>query len=265
MKNRLDVYLTTNGLAETREKAKAIIMSGGVYVNGNRADKPGALINQDADVVIRRDESEYVSRGGQKLEKAIKCFGIDVTGMTAADIGASTGGFTDCLLKKGAKRVYAVDVGYGQLAWKLRNDPRVIVLERINARYLSEKEIPEKLDFFCADVSFISLKLIIPQAIPLLKDNASAVCLIKPQFEAGRDKVEKHGVVKAKSTHIDVLSSFLEFLRQHDIGIKGLSYSPLKGPKGNIEFLVHIGGNHTCDKRVDIVNTVETAHAAFGI
>ena len=263
MKVRLDSYLAALGLVESREKAKALIMSGEVFVNGQRADKPGMQTDEGDNVQVRTPVLKYVSRGGYKLEKAIEHFGITLLGSVAADIGASTGGFTDCMLKYGAKRVYAVDVGYGQLAWELRNDNRVVVLERTNARYLSEKSITEKLDFFCVDVSFISLGLILPPALNLLKPEATAVCLIKPQFEAGKDKVGKHGIIRDKATHIDVLNNFMDLARKNECSTLGLTYSPIKGPKGNIEFLAHICKAPTASPIINIKDLVEEAHKSL--
>jgi len=250
-------------MADSREKARAFIMSGAVFVNGQRVDKPGFRTYEADEVKINQKLTKYVSRGGYKLEKAIECFGIDLSGVVAADIGASTGGFTDCMLKNGAKRVYTVDVGYGQLAWELRNDPRVVVLERTNARYLSGGEIPEMLDFFCVDVSFISLSLILPPALSLLKADANAVCLIKPQFEAGRDKVGKHGVVRDMATHVDVLNGFKELAIKNRITVSGLTYSPIKGPKGNIEFLAYINKSHSDSSEINFEDIVSRAHAAL--
>ena len=237
MKQRLDVRMTETGLAESRQKAQALILAGVVSVDGRRVDKPGAQVTPDAEITLRQGLA-YVSRGGLKLEKAMECFPIRLTGAVCADIGASTGGFTDCMLQRGAAKVYAVDVGYGQLAWKLRTDPRVICLERTNARYLSREQIPEALDFASVDVSFISLRLILPPLRALLRDTESrAVCLVKPQFEAGRGKVGKKGVVRNKAVHREVLENFLENASGAGFVVDGLTWSPIRGPEGNIEYL----------------------------
>lgn len=237
MKQRLDVRMTEMRLAESRQKAQALILAGLVSVDGRRVDKPGAQVTPDAEITLRQGLA-YVSRGGLKLEKAMECFPIRLTGAVCADIGASTGGFTDCMLQRGAAKVYAVDVGYGQLAWKLRTDSRVICLERTNARYLSREQIPEALDFASVDVSFISLKLILPPLRALLRDTESrAVCLVKPQFEAGRGKVGKKGVVRDKAVHREVLENFLENASGAGFLVDGLTWSPIRGPEGNIEYL----------------------------
>ncbi|MBR3569956.1 MAG: TlyA family RNA methyltransferase [Oscillibacter sp.] len=237
MKQRLDVRMAESGLAESRQKAQALILAGAVTVDGRRVDKPGAAVADGAEIAVRR-EPAYVSRGGLKLEKAMQCFPVGLNGAVCADIGASTGGFTDCMLQRGAAKVYAVDVGYGQLAWKLRTDSRVVCLERTNARYLSRNEIPEPLDFASVDVSFISLRLILPPLRALLRDSESrAVCLVKPQFEAGREKVGKKGVVRDKSAHIEVLENFLANASAAGFAVDGLTWSPIRGPEGNIEYL----------------------------
>ena len=237
MKQRLDVRMTETGLAESRQKAQALILAGEVSVNGRRVDKPGAQIPDGAEITLRQGLA-YVSRGGLKLEKAMDCFPISLTGAVCADIGASTGGFTDCMLQRGAAKVYAVDVGYGQLAWKLRTDSRVICLERTNARYLSREQIPEPLDFASVDVSFISLRLILPPLRALLRnDESRVVCLVKPQFEAGREKVGKKGVVRDKSAHREVLENFLMNASAAGFAVNGLTWSPIRGPEGNIEYL----------------------------
>lgn len=236
-KKRLDVRMTELGLAESRQKAQAIIMSGQVFVDGKRLDKCGAPVAEEAAIEVHGKTLPYVSRGGLKLEKAMKTFPIDLHGVTAMDCGASTGGFTDCMLQNGAAKVYAVDVGYGQLDWKLRNDSRVVNLERTNARYLTREDIPEPLEFVSVDVSFISLGLILPALRPLLAENAQMVCLVKPQFEAGREKVGKKGVVRDPKVHIEVLEQFLRHAAQSDLTVKGLTFSPVKGPEGNIEYL----------------------------
>ena len=236
-KMRLDVLLVERGLEESRQRAQAVIMSGQVYVEGRRMDKPGASVAEGAAVEIRGDKLPYVSRGGLKLEKALRVFPLTLEGAVCADIGASTGGFSDCMLQSGAAMVYAVDVGWGQLAWKLRTDPRVVCLERTNARYLSREQIPEPLRFASVDVSFISLKLILPPLAALLEEGGQAVCLVKPQFEAGREKVGKKGVVRDPAVHQEVLEHFLDHAREAGLAVLGLSYSPIRGPEGNIEFL----------------------------
>lgn len=238
MKQRLDVRMTEAGLVESRQKAQALILAGLVTVDGKRVDKPGTQIADAAEIVVRQTLCPYVGRGGLKLEKAMTAFPISLDGAVCADVGASTGGFTDCMLQNGAAKVYAVDVGYGQLAWKLRTDSRVICLERTNARYLSREQIPEPLDFASVDVSFISLKLILPPLRGLLRgDESRVVCLVKPQFEAGRDKVGKKGVVRDKSVHREVLEQFLVNASASGFAVDGLTYSPIRGPEGNIEYL----------------------------
>ena len=228
------------GLLESREKARALIMAGSVYVGGQKCDKPGTILPPDAPIEVRGSRLPYVSRGGLKLEKALKVFPIDLKGRTAMDIGASTGGFTDCMLQNGAAKVYAVDVGYGQLAWKLRTDPRVVVLERTNARYLTVEQVPEAVDFFSVDVAFISLRLILPVARGFLRDGGRAVCLIKPQFEAGREKVGKKGVVRDRNVHVQVIRELVDFARGNGFSVLGLTFSPIKGPEGNIEYLLYL-------------------------
>lgn len=265
MKKRLDILVTEQGLAESREKAKVLIMAGQVYVDNQKADKPGDTFPEDALVEVRGKGLQYVSRGGLKLEKAMKEFGLTLTGKTCMDIGASTGGFTDCMLQNGAAKVYAVDVGYGQLAWSLRTDPRVVNLERTNARYLTAEQVPEPVDFFSVDVSFISLTLILPAVRPLLRDGGRAVCLIKPQFEAGREKVGKKGVVRDKAVHIEVIEKILDFALQNGYSVLGLTYSPVKGPEGNIEYLVYLEKTDTPQKHLDIdaASVVEASHQAL--
>lgn len=240
MKKRLDILVTERGLAESREKAKALIMAGDVYVDQQKADKPGDLYPEEAPIEVRGKGLKYVSRGGLKLEKAMAEFPITLSGLVCMDVGASTGGFTDCMLQNGAKKVYAVDVGYGQLAWSLRTDPRVVNLERTNARYLSAEQVPEPIDFFSVDVSFISLSLILPAVRPLLSENARAVCLIKPQFEAGREKVGKKGVVRDPAVHQEVIEKILSFTLENGYSVLGLTFSPVKGPEGNIEYLAYL-------------------------
>ncbi len=240
MKKRLDILVTERGLAESREKAKTLIMAGQVYVDGQKADKPGDTFSEDAAVEVRGKGLPYVSRGGLKLEKAMREFGLQLQGRTCMDIGASTGGFTDCMLQNGAQRVYSVDVGYGQLAWSLRTDPRVVNLERTNARYLTREQVPEEIGFFSVDVSFISLTLILPAVRPLLAEHGQAVCLIKPQFEAGREKVGKKGVVRDKSVHEEVIEKIRSFALENGFSVLGLTFSPVKGPEGNIEYLIYL-------------------------
>lgn len=256
---RLDALLFEMNLAESREKAKALIMAGNVYVNGQKALKSGASIKETDKIEVRGEKMPYVSRGGLKLEKAIKVFGPGLSGKTCMDVGASTGGFTDCMLMNGAEKVYAVDVGYGQLAWKLRNDERVINLERTNFRYADRELIPEEIDFASVDVSFISLKLILPVLYELLAPSGEAVCLIKPQFEAGREKVGKKGVVRERGVHEDVINACIGYAKASGFIIKGLDFSPVKGPEGNIEYLMYISrsGEDVC---VDPCGVVESSH-----
>lgn len=239
-KTRLDVLLTERGLCESRQKAQATIMSGLVFVNGQRVDKPGTAVPNDAPIEIRGNTLKYVSRGGLKLEKAMQVFPITLTDKTCMDVGASTGGFTDCMLQNGAKRVYSVDVGYGQLAWSLRTDDRVVNLERTNFRHITEEQVPEAIDFASVDVSFISLKHIFPNLHLLLRPCGQAVCLIKPQFEAGRDKVGKKGVVREAATHLEVVERVIGMAIENGFSVLGLEFSPVKGPEGNIEYLLYV-------------------------
>lgn len=240
MKKRLDVLVFEKGYAESREKAKAIIMAGEIFVDNQKADKCGQSYDENVNIEFRGKAPKYVSRGGLKLEKAIENFNLDLKGKITMDIGASTGGFTDCMLQNGAEKVYSIDVGYGQLAWKLRNNPRVINLERTNMRKVTRELVPDKIDFFSIDVSFISIKLLLPVARELLSDNAEAVCLIKPQFEAGREKVGKKGVVRDPLVHIEVVDGIYNFCLENGFSVLNLDYSPIKGPEGNIEYLIHI-------------------------
>lgn len=240
MKKRLDILVYEKGFADSREKAKAVIMAGRVYVDNQKADKCGASYDENANIEVRGDGLRYVSRGGLKLEKAINNFNLNLNDKITMDIGASTGGFTDCMLQNGAKKVYSIDVGYGQLAWKLRNDERVINLERTNMRKVTREQVPDEIDFFSVDVSFISLKLILPVARALMAENAEAVCLIKPQFEAGREKVGKKGVVRDPEVHIDVVNGIYNFVLQNGFDVLNLDFSPIKGPEGNIEYLIHL-------------------------
>ncbi len=238
-KKRLDAYIVELGLCESREKAKAAIMAGDVYVNGQKALKAGDTV-KEADQIEVRGGMEFVSRGGYKLKKAMAAFPIVLTGKVCMDIGASTGGFTDCMLQNGAKKVYAVDVGYGQLAWKLRSDERVVNLERTNIRYLTHEQVPEPLDFASVDVAFISLKLVLPVAYEFLADTGACVCLIKPQFEAGRENVGKKGVVRDIGVHVQVIKEICAFASETGFTVRGLDYSPIKGPEGNIEYLLYL-------------------------
>ncbi len=241
IKKRLDVLLVEQGYVDTRTKAQAIIMSGQVYVEGQKADKPGTSFEETASIEVRGAACPYVSRGGLKLEKALRDFGVEPTGFVCSDSGASTGGFTDCLLQQGAKKVFAIDVGYGQLDWKIRSDPRVVVMERTNVRYVTPEQLGEPLDLSVIDVSFISLKIVLPVIKTFLKPTAGQVlCLIKPQFEAGKEKVGKKGVVRDPETHKEVLDNFVELAKNTGFTILGLTFSPVKGPEGNIEFLAHL-------------------------
>ena len=239
-KTRLDVAVFEGGYAPSREKAKAIIMAGLVYVNNQKVDKAGFELKEDDILEVRGNSLKYVSRGGLKLEKAMESFPITLKDKICMDVGASTGGFTDCMLQNGASKVYSIDVGYGQLAWKLRTDERVVNLERTNFRYVDSEKIKDLVDFASVDVSFISLKLILPTLNKLLANNAAAVCLIKPQFEAGKEKVGKKGVVREASTHIEVIEKVIGFAVENGFSVLGLEFSPIKGPEGNIEYLLYI-------------------------
>lgn len=261
MKERLDVLMVNQGLAQSREKAKAMIMAGSVYVNGQKEDKAGTAFDPfKADIQVKGHTLPYVSRGGLKLEKAVKEFELSLEGMTCMDVGASTGGFTDCMLQNGADKVYAVDVGYGQLAWRLRSDERVVCLERTNARYLSREHIPEELDFASVDVSFISLKLILPPLCALLREGGHAASLIKPQFEAGREKVGKKGVVRDPAVHREVLERFLEHAQAAGFAVLGLTYSPIRGPEGNIEYLGYLEKGPWAPVEFDLEALVAESH-----
>ena len=263
MKKRLDVLVFEKGFAESREKAKAIIMSGIVYVNNQKADKPGVSYDENLVVEVRGDSQKYVSRGGYKLEKAMNSFPITLTDKITMDIGASTGGFTDCMLQNGAKKVYSIDVGYGQLAWKLRTDERVVNLERTNMRKVTKEQVPDEIDFFSVDVSFISLKLILPVARQLMSENAQAVCLIKPQFEAGREKVGKKGVVREPSVHIEVVKNIYDFCLENGFDVLALDFSPIKGPEGNIEYLIYLQKSDDPKSLIEITpqELVEKSHS----
>ncbi len=262
-RKRLDLVITELGYAPSRQKAQAIIMSGQVFVNGQRLDKCGAPVAEDAKVEVRGKTLPYVSRGGLKLEKAIQTWPIRLDGVVSMDCGASTGGFTDCMLQNGAKKVYAVDVGYGQLAWKLREDPRVVCMERTNARYLTKEQVPEPLDFVSVDVSFISLGLILPALRPLLAGEAQLVCLIKPQFEAGREKVGKKGVVRDPKVHLEVLKQFQNHAHENDLTIRGITFSPIRGPEGNIEYLGWLSAKAGEDQIPDLEEIVRASHEAL--
>ena len=260
-KKRLDVLLTEQGLAESRQKAQAVIMAGQVFWQGKRMDKPGASVPADAELELRGQPMRYVSRGGLKLEKAMETFQLpDLNGAIAIDAGASTGGFTDCMLQNGATKVYAVDVGYGQLAWSLRNDPRVVCMERTNVRYLTRDEIPDPLDFGSVDVSFISLRLILPAIRELMKPSGELVCLIKPQFEAGREKVGKKGVVRDQSVHLEVLEQFFDHAAASGFHVKDVTYSPIRGPEGNIEYLGHLAVREQPPYGGDLKELVKASH-----
>lgn len=258
-KKRIDVCMVENGLAESREKAHALIIAGAVTLDGQVVAKPAALVSEGQQIAVRGTD-DFVSRGGKKLEKALESFSIDLAGLACIDVGASTGGFTDCMLRSGAAFVYAVDVGYGQLAWRLRQDSRVTVMERCNARYLTPDMFDKPVSFASIDVSFISLKLILPALMRVLTRPYTVAALIKPQFEAGRAKVGKHGVVRDKQTHTEVIAGVLAAAREMGLCVCGLTYSPIKGPQGNIEYLTCLGSN-TGDTSPDISSVVEKAHA----
>ena len=260
MKKRLDIMMVEQGLAPSREKAKAYIMAGEVYVNGQKEDKAGSMFAETVKLEVRGKTLPYVSRGGLKLEKAMAEFPIELNGCICGDIGASTGGFTDCMLQNGASKVYSVDVGYGQLAWKLREDPRVVCMERTNARYLTHEQIPDELDFASIDVSFISLKLILPAVANVLKDGGYVASLVKPQFEAGREKVGKKGVVRDPAVHKEVLEHYLEHAREAGFGVLGLTYSPIRGPEGNIEYLGFLQKGAETTAAFDLDALVEESH-----
>ncbi len=258
-KIRLDKIIADRGLLPSRERAKAEIMAGCVYVNGMKAAKPGDLVPADADIEIRAG-LEFVSRGGLKLKKAIEVFDIDLTDKVCMDCGASTGGFTDCMLRYGAKKVYSVDVGYGQLAWKLRSDPRVVVMEKTNVRYLTRETFPYAVDFATADLSFISLAYILPVMYDLTREDARCVCLIKPQFEAGRDKVGKKGVVRDPAVHIEVIEKVIGLAVSEGFSVRGLDHSPIRGPEGNIEYLLYLGKGDAASVVTDVKAAVERSH-----
>ena len=264
IKKRLDVLLVEQGYADNRTKAQAIIMSGNVYVDGQKADKPGTSYEETVSLEVRGAICPYVSRGGLKLEKALRDFGVDPTGYVCSDSGASTGGFTDCLLQQGAKKVFAIDVGYGQLDWKIRSDPRVVVMERTNVRYVTPEQLGEPLDLSVVDVSSISLKIVLPVIKTFLKpEEGQVLCLIKPQFEAGREKVGKKGVVRDPGVHKEVLDAFVELTQQLGFTILGLTFSPVKGPEGNIEFLGHLTLADRAGIVPDTAQLVAQAHEAL--
>lgn len=266
MKERLDVLLVKNGLAPSREKAKIMIMEGNVFVAGQREDKAGSTFPEDVQIEVRGSSLKYVSRGGLKLEKALASFPIDLDGCICMDIGASTGGFTDCMLQNGAVKVYAIDVGYGQLAWKLRSDERVVCMEKTNFRYVTDEQINEPVDFASVDVSFISLSKIFPVAYPLLKEKGEMACLIKPQFEAGREKVGKKGVVRDPKVHEEVIQNVFGFASDAGFAICGLEYSPVRGPEGNIEYLMYLKKDADVDGGFDkdmISAIVSRAHESL--
>lgn len=265
MKNRdrLDVVLVNLNLFDSRSKAQAIIMSGLVYVNGQKVDKPGTMVDPASSFEVRGNPCPYVSRGGLKLEKALRDFGVDPTGYVCSDSGASTGGFTDCLLQKGAQKVFAIDVGYGQLDWKLRNDPRVVTMERTNIRYVTLEDLGQPLDLSVIDVSFISLRIVLPAVKALLKPTGQVLCLIKPQFEAGKEKVGKKGVVRDPAVHLEVLEMVTALAGNLGFTLKNLTYSPVKGPEGNIEFLAHLSLLPEGAVLPDLAQLVQDAHTAL--
>lgn len=267
-KKRLDVLLVERGLADSRQRAQAVIMSGQVYVREQKVDKAGAQIEADAPIEVRGQTLAYVSRGGLKLEKAMTHFGVRLEGKVCMDVGASTGGFTDCMLQNGAVKVYAVDVGHGQLDWKLRNDPRVVCMEKTNIRYVTPEDIEDRLDFASIDVSFISLTKVLGPVKALLKEDGQIVCLIKPQFEAGREKVGKKGVVREKSTHLEVIRMVMDFAESIGFEILNLEFSPIKGPEGNIEYLLYLqnheeGWRSPEERRLQPEPVVEEAHRSL--
>ena len=265
IKKRLDVLLVERGLVESRAKAQAVIMSGLVYVTGQKADKPGISYEENVEIEVRSGSCPYVSRGGLKLEKALRDFGVDPTGFVCSDSGASTGGFTDCLLQQGAKKVFAIDVGYGQLDWKIRSDERVVVMERTNIRYVTPEDLGEPLDLSVIDVSFIGLEIVLPTIKNLLKqDSGQVLCLIKPQFEAGKENVGKKGVVRDPKIHQMVLDNFVSLVNSLGFTILGLTFSPVKGPEGNIEFLGHLTLADVDGIKPDTANVVAQAHKTLG-
>lgn len=263
-KKRADIILHEKGLVESREKGKRVIMEGSVYVGEKRVDKPGEYLDETVEIHIRSNPLPYVSRGGLKLEKAMAVFDIDLEGSVCMDMGASTGGFTDCMLQSGAKKVYAVDVGYGQLDWRLRNDPRVVVMERTNIRYMENDSIEDRLDFISIDVSFISLKHILPVASAFLKENGKIAALVKPQFEAGRDKVGKKGIVRDRAVHKEVIQAVIGYGKQSGLYPEGLTFSPITGTTGNIEFLMCLSKNNMELTELEIEKVLDEAHDNLG-
>lgn len=269
LKERLDVLLVNKGFFSSRERAKTAIMAGDVYVNGGISDKAGTKIDEEAEITVKNDQCPYVGRGGYKLAKAVGTFGLDLAAKTAMDIGASTGGFTDCMLQNGASKVYSVDVGYGQLDWKLRNDPRVVNMEKVNVRYLEPDTIPDRMDFVSIDVSFISLKLIFPVVRELLKKGGELVCLIKPQFEAGREQVGKKGIVRDRDVHRQVIENVIIYAVSNGLKPEELTFSPMTGAKGNIEYLlraVNVPEGSFCDSEISketIGSVIDEAHLAL--
>ncbi len=265
MKQRLDILLTERGLASSREKAKAIIMSGIVYVDGQKEDKAGSMFAESVAIEVRGQPLRYVSRGGLKLEKAMTHFGVQPQGKICMDVGSSTGGFTDCMLQNGAVKVYAVDVGHGQLDWKLRNDPRVVCMERTNIRYVAPEDIPDRIALTSVDVSFISLSKVLGPVKALLEPDGQVVCLIKPQFEAGREKVGKKGVVRDRAVHLEVIERVMDDAVSMGFRVLNLEYSPIKGPEGNIEYLLYLQkteeGSVVSESPVDAKRVVEMAHS----
>lgn len=265
-KERLDALLVKRNLVQSRERAKTTIMAGLVLVDGQKVDKAGTMVKPEAEIRVLGNTLPYVSRGGLKLEKAIREFGVSLQGKVAADIGASTGGFTDCMLQNGAVKVFAIDVGYGQLDWKIRSDPRVVVMERTNIRYVTPADLGELLDLSVIDVSFISLKIVLPAIKALLKPQQGQVlCLIKPQFEAGKEKVGKKGVVREPETHKEVLDNFVELAHSLGFSIQGMTFSPVKGPEGNIEFLAHLTLANLPDIQPDTASVVAQAHQTLKV
>ena len=260
-KERLDVLLVQQGLANSRELAKAYIMAGNVYVDGQKEDKAGTKVAVTARLEVKGNQMKYVSRGGYKLEKAMDVFGIRLDGKICLDIGASTGGFTDCMLQNGASKVYAIDVGYGQFAWKLRNDERVVCLEKTNVRYVTHEQVPDEGDFASIDVSFISLTKVLPAVLGVLGEKGQLVCLIKPQFEAGREKVGKKGVVRDSSVHREVIEMIVDYVRTQNLGILGLDFSPIKGPEGNIEYLIYLDKSQSGMNADEVQARVDTVVA----
>ncbi len=262
MKERLDVLLVRLGYFESREKAKAAIMAGLIYVDNRLSDKAGTPTKETSDIQVKHNPCPYVGRGGLKLKKAIDEFRLNLYGLTAMDMGASTGGFTDCMLQEGVSKVYAVDVGYGQLHYRLRNDQRVVNMERVNIRYLDPSEIEDKMDFISIDVSFISLKLILPVAAELLKKDGIIICLVKPQFEAGREEVGRHGLVKDKASHLKVIQDVIGYGKSNNLSANGLTWSPITGAKGNIEYLLMFE-KKARQNQLNLKSTIDAAYSAL--